>query len=243
MQIYRQTTLLCEEADFAKFKQLLGASILAGSSEPFLLIRQDGVRLLLVTHEGSIMLCLASGLVECLVSYGPTYSDSPITFVGILGSGIAKSENFVDPIFAMLAVRAFFDCGRMSDHVDFRQGIPDKAIVTFPEAISKRPREETESLQLSVEVTSELKTDMKDVCEYLDDVANDPDENIDFDDAIQIGSLVGGRISRRKDTYLFSHRTANGSVWTFSVPRTVLEGIADGTIAKLSVEATVPKKK
>ncbi len=72
-------------------------------------------------------------------------------------------------------------------------------------------------------------------------MADDPDENIDYDDAIQIGSLCGGRLDHWRDTYLFSYHLDNGDVWSFNVPRTVLDGIADGSINKLTVDASVPK--
>ena len=82
---------------------------------------------------------------------------------------------------------------------------------------------------------------MRDVCEYLDGVADDPDENIDYDDAIQIGSLCGGRLDRRRDIYLFSYHLDSGDEWSFKVPRAVMDGIADGSIDKLTVDASVPK--
>jgi hypothetical protein len=38
---------------------------------------------------------------------------------------------------------------------------------------------------MRVDVTEELRTDMQQVCDYLDEVADDVDESIDYDDAIQ----------------------------------------------------------
>ena len=147
----------------------------------------------------------------------------------------------MDAAFAVRAIGAFYAKRRMSDFVDFRRGCPDPEIATFPEPFATEERVERECVERRVEVPIELRTDMQSVCELLDEFADDPDENIDFDDAIQIGSLCGGRIDSRKDRYLFSYYLDSGDVWTFEVPRTVLDGIADGSIAALTVMASVPK--
>ncbi|MGC3972263.1 MAG: hypothetical protein QM775_34465 [Pirellulales bacterium] len=241
MQIYRLKTLLSDDADFAAFTELYGAAVVDKVSDPFLLVRDDDARLFIATDDGSILLCLARSPSDCSVSYGSSYSECRRSFHGLGGLRQAKDENFVDPRLAIQAVQAFFVAGRMSEHVDFCNGIPEPEITTFPTMI-RRPREVdrvTEKKQVSV--SSELKADMVEVCEYLDEAANDLDENIDFDDAIQIGSLCGGRVSRKRNIYLFSHYLSNGEIWSFKVPRTILEGIADGSIEKITVEAWVKR--
>lgn len=241
MQVYRRKTLLSDNADFATFAQLYAEAVVADSAAPFLLVRDDDSRLLIATDDGSVMLCLANGPTDCSVSYASSYSDGSRQFVGLSGHHNAKDESFVDPTFAIKAIHAFFDQTRMSEHVDFRSGSPDPEITTFPTAMTARQRIERTLIDMRVEVTSELQADMREVCEYLDEVADDPDENIDFDDAIQIGSLCGGRLNRRQDIFLFSYHHKNGDVWSFKVPRTILDGIADGSIDKLTVNASVPK--
>jgi hypothetical protein len=241
MQIYRSKTLLQENANFAKFAELFGEAVVEGSAEPFLLVRDDDVRLLVVANDGSVMICIARGANDCSVSYGSSYTDGSRRFRGLSRDYMAKDENFVDPRFAIQAVHAFFDRTRISEHVDLRRGIPDTEITTFPTPIVTPDRVERQFVELHVVVPEELRTDMQSVCDYLDDVADDPDENIDFDDAIQIGSLCGGRIDRRKDIYLFSYYPSNGDVWDFRVRRTILDGVADGSISKLTVTASIPK--
>jgi hypothetical protein len=241
MRVYRSKTLLSDNADFGAFTTLYAQSVIDKSADPFLLVRDDDSRLLIVTDDGSVMLCLANGPNDCMVSYASSYSDRSRQFVGLSGQHNAKDENFVDPRFAIKAIHAFFDQARMSEHVDFRCGAPDSEITIFPLAITARKRVERELVEMRVEVPRELRADMQEVCEYLDGVADDPDENIDFDDAIQIGSLCGGRLNRRHEIYEFSYFQATGDVWAFKVPRTILDGIADGSIDKLTVNASVPK--
>jgi hypothetical protein len=67
--------------------------------------------------------------------------------------------------------------------------------------------------------------------------------NIDFDDAIQIGSLCGGRINRKQDLYLFSYHLNNGDIWQFRVKRTMLEAIAYGGFQTLNVLASIPENR
>lgn len=241
MQVYRRKTLLSDDANFAEFAKMYAEAVIAKSAEPILLVRDDDSRLLIVTEDGSVMLCHANGPSDCSVSYASSYSNGSRQFIGLSGHHTARDENFVDPTFAIKAIRAFFDHTRMSEHVDFRRGSPDSEITTFPTAMLARQRIERTLIDMQVDVTSELQADMRQVCEYLDEVANDPDENIDFDDAIQIGSLCGGRLDRRRGIFLFSYHHKNGDVWSFKVPRTILDGIADGSMVKLTVKASAPK--
>ena len=241
MQVYRRKTLIGENVDFVEFAKLYADAVVTGSVDPFLLIRHDESRLLIVTDDGSVMLCHAYSPCDCFISYASSYSDGTREFVGLSGSYHAKDECFVDPTFAINAIHAFFEQAEMSDHVDFRRGSADSEITTFPKMITARQRVERTVVELRVQVSSELQTDMREVREYLDEVAGDPDVNIDYDDAIQIGSLCGGRLNHRQDVYLFSYHHNNGDVWSFKAPRTVLDGIADGTIDKLNVTASIPQ--
>lgn len=241
MQVYRGKTLLSDDADFTDFTKFYGEAVAANSHDPFLLVRDDDNRLLVITDDGMVMLSLATSPNDCSVSYASSYSDGSRPFAGLSRQLTAKDESFVDPTFAIKAIRAFFDRKRLSEHVDFRRGTPDSEITEFPTQMTARKRVERHLVEMRVVVTPELQSDMRDVCEYLDEVADDPDENIDYDDAIQIGSLCGGRLDRRRDIYLFSYHLDNGNVWSFKVPRTVLDGIADGSIDKLTIDASVPK--
>ncbi|MCE3017129.1 MAG: hypothetical protein LW870_14815 [Pirellula sp.] len=243
MRVYRCKTLLDDEADYSAFARLFAGSIRDGSSDSFLLVRGDDQRLLVVASDSDILLSFARGPNDCMVSYGSSYSDGTRTFFGLSRERVAKDSSFVDAAFAFLAIKAFFETKPMSEHVDFRNGTPDDEIVVFPTSMIARPRVKRTLVEMRVNVTEELRNDMKQVCEYIDEVADDPDENIDFDDAIQIASLCGGRINRKQDLYLFSYYLDNGDVWQFRVQRTILEAIADGRLQTLNVLASIPKNR
>jgi hypothetical protein len=243
MRVYRCKTLLDGEADYSAFARLFAKSIRDGSSDSFLLVRDDDQRLLVVASESDILLSLARGPNDCMVSYGSSYSDGTRTFFGLSQERVANDTSFVDAGFAFLAIKAFFETKPISEHVDFRKGTPDDEIVAFPTPMIARPRVERKLVEMRVEVTEELRTDMLDVCEYIDDVADETDVNIDFDDAIQIGSLCGGRINRKQDLYLFSYHLNNGDIWQFRVKRTMLEAIAYGGFQTLNVLASIPENR
>jgi hypothetical protein len=243
MRVYRCKTLLDAEADYSAFARLFASSIRDGSSDSFLLVRGDDQRLLVVASDSDILLSLARGPNDCMVSYGSSYSDGTRTFFGLSRERVAKDSSFVDAASASLAIQAFFGTKSMSEHVDFRNGTPDDEIVVFPTSMIARPRIERTLVEMRVDVTEELRNDMKQVCDYIDEVADEPDENIDFDDAIQIASLCGGRINRKQDLFLFSYHLDNGDVWQFRVKRTILEAIADGGLQTLNVLASIPKKR
>lgn len=243
MRVYRCKTLLDGEADYSAFARLFADSVRDGCSDSFLLVRDDGQRLLVVANESDVLLSLARGPNDCVVSYGSSYSDGTRAFFGLSRECVAKDASFVDAQFAFLAIKAFFEARQISEHVDFRNGTPDDEILVFPTTILARPRVERTLVEMRVEVTEELRNDMRHVCEYIDEVADDPDENIDFDDAIQIASLCGGRINRKQDLYLFSYHLENGDVWQFRVKGTILEAIADGSVQTLNVLASIARKR
>jgi hypothetical protein len=242
MQIYQGKTVLSEKGDFAFFQQALGAAVVAKEETPFLLLRDDGIRLEIFAAEAGILLCIARGPNDCQVSHSSNWEGQ--TRIRLLSgeSKILDDAHFADPVLAIHAIRAFFDRRKLSEHVDFIWGAPDPEITSFPGPMTAAAKVERAYVQLVVEVPDELRQNMRDVCEYLDEVANDRDVDIDFDDAIQMGALCGGRFNRRKDLYNFSYYLANDDVWNFRVPRTILDGIADGSIRELKVEASVVKR-
>src|SRR5436190_8781233 len=142
MQVYRRKTLLSNNADFAAFTKLYAESVINYTADPFLLVRDDDARLLIVTDDGSVMLCLANGPNDCSVSYASSYSDASRQFSGLSGQLTSKDENFVDPRFAIKAIQAFFERGRLSEHVDFHRGAPDLEILAFPTRIIRPQRVE-----------------------------------------------------------------------------------------------------
>ena len=246
MIVYRGKKVLSKNADYDRFVQLFGEHIVSKKTdEPFLLIRPDGARLELVLNETKMMLCLAFNSRRLYTSYGSSYVDAAIEFQGLAGPCEAREENFIDAQFAVKEIALFFSGSNFRGAVDFRIGIPDKAITEFPEPIPDEQSLIKERLYTEgkkVPVTEELKNDMKLVCEFLDEFADDPDTNIDFDDAIQIGSLCGGRVNPKTDTYQFTFYLPSGGYWSFEYKRYMLDDIADGISKTITVDECVSKR-
>ncbi len=173
MRVFRGKTLLAGEADYSAFTRHFADSIRDGSSDSFLLVRDDDQRLLVVANESDILLSLARGPNDCKVSFGSSYSDGTRSFLGISRERVAKDSSFVDARFALLAIKAFFESKQISEHVDFRNGTPDDEIVVFPTPQLAKPRVERTLVEMRVEVTEELRNDMHQVCNYIDEVADD----------------------------------------------------------------------
>ncbi|MFO0816111.1 MAG: hypothetical protein U0796_23070 [Gemmatales bacterium] len=242
MRLYHGKTLLLENANFTDFTKAYAKAVYEKSSLPFLLVRGDDARLLVVTHDSRIMMCRADWPGECYVSYdSSSYLDGSQRVMGLAHSMMVKDAFLIDPAFAIKAIQSFFTHKPMGDFVDFCHGTPEPELTSFPSPFKKKKNVKRELVEMHVTISEELKADMHDVCEFLGDNEGDPDVYIDYDDAIQIGSLCGGRINRRRNIFIFTYYLRNGDKWQFEVPRTVLDGIADGTITKLTVEASVPK--
>ena len=238
MIVYRSKALIGSNLSHREFLDAFAETALQGGDDPYLLVRDDGQRLQIALADGRMMLCVAYGPYRSHVSYSESDVEEPIHFRGLSGTCRARDENFVDIAFAMQAVDAFFHHRSMGEFVDFTSGRPDIEVLDFPEPMrtKKSPRETR--VELTVDVPPQLMSDMQGVCEFLDVVADDPDENIDYDDAIQVDSLCGGRIHKTLDKYAFRFTGSAGECWDFEAFRDDLHGIADGSVQSLKVTAT-----
>jgi len=241
MIIYHGKSLQHENGTYAEFAQLFADAVIRRSPQPFLLVRPDGARMQIVAADGNLMLSVALDSDRQYVSYGSTYAEGTVQFSGLNADCEAKADNFIDASIAMAGVVAFTENKRLSDHFDMRRGIPDRDILSFPTPVAPRPHTQCITVSRTVTLCDDFQRDMASVCEFLDEVENDPDENIDFGDAIQIGSFCGGRTNPAAGTYQFSYYDKSGEVWTFDVNRTIMDSIADGGTKSLAVSATVPK--
>ena len=70
MQIFRCKTLLDGNGDYTAFTQLFADSVMDGSTDSFLLVRDDDQRLLVVASESDILLSIAREPNNCMVTYG-----------------------------------------------------------------------------------------------------------------------------------------------------------------------------
>ena len=249
MQIYRATDLLKEDATFTDFVGLFGEALSSRSLLPFLLVRPDGPRLLVAflqeatMDDGnaiSVMLVLAFGEQRYQTSYTGSYVDDPVSFRGIRSDHQAKDENFIHPTTALAVIKSFFKGKtRFKEHVDFRLKLPDPDLPNFPTPLaiySPRPRTQIEK---KVDIPDQLRQDIEAVCRYLDDVAKDENENVDFLDAIQFGSLRGGREDKSSDLFLFTFEHTPTENWEFSIPRLTMDSIADGGTTRIAVTARI----
>ena len=240
MNIYQGTNLIAEKASHDDFVAAFANAVTSQSDTPFLLVRSDDSRMLVAAHDGSLLLAVARDSRDFGVSYGSTYAEGDIVFQGLRSECIAAAENFIDAGIGMNGVRAFFLRKRLHVEIDIKRSLPDEAILEFPTPIGIPVKTERKTISKRVNVTELLRTDMNEVCEFVTEVEDDPDENIDFGDAIQIGSLCGGRINRKTNQFHFSYHDPNGEVWSFDLNRTIMDSVADGSTKQLSVSATVP---
>lgn len=240
MMIYHSEQLISTGAAYSEFLELFGKAMLGQSELPFLLVRGDGQRLFVVVKDGAMMLCLVRSRDDFSTSVQSTYVDEDVAFRGVSSMCAAKSEHFVDAEAAMEAIQAFFSNRRLSKCLNFRRCLPDERILEFPEPIAAAEETMTrcQIVEKKIAIPNELRTDMQEVWEFLQEVTGDEDINIDFDDAIQIGSLCGGRIDERNDIFLFSYYLDTGEIWSFEVPRHILEDIADGRWTEMTVSAS-----
>ena len=238
MIIYHGTDLIGDELSCDDFMAAFANAVASQSSRPFLLVRpDDGCRMLIATDNGLLLLAVAHNSSRFGVSHGSTYAEGDIRFQGIQAECTARSENFIDARLAMNGIRAFFASKRLRDHFNIMpSSLPDRDILYFPKPIAEHVY--IKPISKSIVVTELLQNDMKNVCEFVAGAENDSDENIDFGDAIQIGSLIGGRMDHKANRYVFSHYTLNGEVWSFEINRTIMERLAEGSTTQLTVSAS-----
>ena len=242
MIIYHGTDLVGDESSCGDFMSEFAKAVTSHSTRPFLLVRSDGSRMLIATHEGSLLLAVARDSRDFGVSYGSTYAEGDIVFQGLQSECNADAKNFIDAGIAMNGIRAFFSNKRLRDEFDIERSLPDKSILEFPTPISPPVTVKRTTSRKRVDVTDLFRNDMIEVCEFVAEVENDPDENIDFGDAIQIGALCGGRSNRKKNQFLFSYYDPSGEVWSFEISRSMMDSVAGGGTRQLTVTATSPGK-
>lgn len=74
----------------------------------------------------------------------------------------------------------------------------------------RRPRVQPKDHRL-VPIPDDLRGAMREVCRLLKDAGNDPDVAVDFDDAIQVGGLCGGRYRGGERPFGFTYHPATAT--------------------------------
>lgn len=90
-----------------------------------------------------------------------------------------------------------------------------------------------------VSLDHEFRESMIEVRELLEEFELNPDDAfIDFDDAIQVGSVCGGRVGSPKRPFVFTFYPQDDSCygsWFLSLHETEIEDIADGVMTEISM--------
>jgi hypothetical protein len=96
-------------------------------------------------------------------------------------------------------------------------------------------------IKKAIPIPPEMQDAMREVVELVAESERNPNDvnNIDFDDAIQIGGLCGGRDRRENPPFYFSWHPGNSRRcrWYFSLHEFEIENIADGNLTELPLFA------
>lgn len=89
-----------------------------------------------------------------------------------------------------------------------------------------------------VPIPSELREALREVFDLIERAKTDPDIELGFDDAIQVGPVLGGRVGRKPRPYALAYYPTGGTArdrWYLHLHRTDIEDIADGRLTELTL--------
>jgi len=86
-----------------------------------------------------------------------------------------------------------------------------------------------------IAIPADLRDAMKEVLWLVKQAKRDPDVVIDFDDAIQVGPICGGRYQKKPSRFEFRYRPENGGVWYLDFHTCDIEDIADERLAEITM--------
>jgi hypothetical protein len=89
-----------------------------------------------------------------------------------------------------------------------------------------------------VTIPSELRDSLREVHELIQEAKDDPDIRLDFDDAIQIGAVCGGRYGEKRRPYVLTYYPEGDSErgkWFLTLHHTDIEDIADGRMTEITM--------
>jgi hypothetical protein len=87
-----------------------------------------------------------------------------------------------------------------------------------------------------VPIPDELRDSLREVYELIRRAKHDPDIMLDFDDAIQVCAVCGGRIGGKQRPYLMTYYPEGDEkrgCWFLTLHRTEIEDIGDGRMTEL----------
>lgn len=89
-----------------------------------------------------------------------------------------------------------------------------------------------------VPIPAELRDSLREVLELIQQAKHDPDIRLDYDDAIQVGAVCGGRYGKKPRTYVLTYYPEGDRErgrWFLTFDRTEIEDIGDGCLAAISL--------
>ena len=89
-----------------------------------------------------------------------------------------------------------------------------------------------------VPIPEHLRDGMREIHQLLQDAENDPDIAVDYDDAIQVPGLCGGRYRKGKRPFGFTYYPENGGKrdrWYLTLHPLEIEDIADGVMTEIKL--------
>jgi hypothetical protein len=89
-----------------------------------------------------------------------------------------------------------------------------------------------------VAIPADLRDSLREVFDLIQQAKDDPDIILDFDDAIQVGGVCGGRYGKKARPYVLTYYpegdTKRGK-WYMTLHGTEIEDIADGRMSEISM--------
>jgi hypothetical protein len=101
-----------------------------------------------------------------------------------------------------------------------------------------RRREPKAKDRRKVPIPRELGDSLRDVFELIQQARHDPDILLDFDDAIQVGAVCGGRYGTKQRPFVltfYPEGDAERSKWSLRLHRTEIEDIGDGVMTEIAM--------
>lgn len=88
-----------------------------------------------------------------------------------------------------------------------------------------------------VPIPSDLRDSMREAFEMIREAKRDPDVVIDFDDAIQVGSICGGKVGTKLRPFEFTYYPEDDErgKWYLTLHRTEVEDIGDGHMTDITM--------
>jgi hypothetical protein len=89
-----------------------------------------------------------------------------------------------------------------------------------------------------VPIPAELRESMHEVFGLIQQEKNDPDIVLDYDDAIQVGAVCGGRYGKKPRPYVLTYYPEGDGErgrWFLTLHRTEVEDIGDGRMAEITL--------